>query len=96
MMICHWLTVLIVPRTICSNRGPQFTGGRFKAMCSLMGIRRARSAAYLSQSNGPAEVAGRQLCEELRKTHLTNKGSNCFEEMRPALKAHHNTPTSRG
>ena len=51
-MIRHWLTVFGVPRTIRSDRGPQFTGGWFKAMCSLMGIRHARSVAYLSQSNG--------------------------------------------
>ena len=38
MMIRHWLTVFDIPRTICSDRGTQFTGGWFKAMCSLMGI----------------------------------------------------------
>ena len=27
MMIRHWLTVFDIPRTICSDRGPQFTGG---------------------------------------------------------------------
>ena len=27
MMICHWLTVFDIPRTICSDPGPQFTGG---------------------------------------------------------------------
>ena len=31
MMIRHWLTVFDIPRTICSDRGPQFTGGWFKA-----------------------------------------------------------------
>ena len=36
-------------------------------MCSLMGIRHAKSVAYLSRSNGRAEVAGRQLFEKLRK-----------------------------
>ena len=30
MMIRHWLTVFDIPRTICSDRGPQFTGGWFK------------------------------------------------------------------
>ena len=51
MMIRHWLTVFDVPRTICSDRGPQFTGGWVMAMCSLMGIRHAGSADYLSRSN---------------------------------------------
>ena len=31
MMIYHWLTFFGVPRTICSDRGPQFTGDWFKA-----------------------------------------------------------------
>ena len=57
MMICHWLTVFGVPHSIYSDGGPQFTGGWFKAMCSQMEIRHARSVAYLSRSNGRAEVA---------------------------------------
>ena len=96
MMIHHWLTVFGIARTICSDRGPQFTGGWFKAMCSLMGIRHAKSVAYLSRCNGWAEVAGRQLFEKLRKIHLTNPRRNWFEEKWPALKAHHDTPTPGG
>ena len=96
MMIRHCLTVFDIPRTICSDRRPQFTGGWFKAMCSLMGIRQAQSVAYLSRSNGRAEVAGRQLFEKLRKIHITNPRRNWFEEMWPALKAHHDTPTPGG
>ena len=65
-------------------------------MCSLMGIRHAKSVAYLSQSNGRAEVAERQLFEKLRKIHITNPLRNWFEEMWPALKAHHDTPTPGG
>ena len=65
-------------------------------MCSLMGIRHAKSVAYLSWSIGRAEVAGRQLFEKLRKIHITNPRRNWFEEMRPALKAHHYTPTPGG
>ena len=96
MMIRHWLTVFDIPRIICSDRGPQFTGGWFEAMCSLMGIRNAKSVAYLSRSNGRAEVAGRQLFEKLRKIHITNPRRNWFKEMLPALKAHHDTPTLGG
>ena len=47
MMIRHWLTVLGVHRTICSDRGPEFIGGWFKAMCSLMENWHAKSVAYL-------------------------------------------------
>ena len=91
MMMRNWLTVFDIPRTICSDRGPQFTGGWFKAMCSLLGIRHANSVACLSRSNGRAEVAGRQLFEKVRKIHITNPRRNWFEEMWPALKAHHDT-----
>ena len=76
MMVLHWLTVFGIPRTIGSDRGPQFTGGWFKAIRSLMGICHAKSVAYLSRSNGQAEVAGRQLFEKLRKIHLGNKRRN--------------------
>ena len=96
VMMLHWLTVFGIPRTICSDRGPQFTGGWFKAMCPLMGIRHAKSVAYLSWSNGRAEVAGRQLFEKLHKIHLANPRRNWFEEMLPDLKAHHDTPTPGG
>ena len=96
MMIRHWLTVFDIPRTICSDRGPQFTGGWFKAMCSLMGIRHAKSVAYLSRSNGGAEVAGRQLFEKLHKIHINNPRQNWFEEIWPDLKAHHDTPNPGG
>ena len=61
-----------------------------------MGIRHAKSLAYLSRSNGRAEVAGRQLFEKLRKIYITNPRRNWFEEMWPALKAHHDTPTPSG
>ena len=49
MMIGHWLTILGVPYTICNDRGAQSTGTWLKAMCSLMGIRYAKSVAHLSQ-----------------------------------------------
>ena len=61
-----------------------------------MGIRHGNSVAYLSRSNGRAEVPGRQLFKKLRKIHITNPRRNWFEEMWPALKAHHDTPTPGG
>ena len=41
-------------------------------------------------------MAGRQLIEKLRKIHITNPPQNWFEEMWPALKAHHDTPSPGG
>ena len=83
MMICHWLTVLSVCRTICSDPGLQFTDGSFKALCSLLRIRHAKSVTYLSRFNGRAELAQMLLFEKLRKIHLTNKRRNWSEEMWP-------------
>ena len=61
-----------------------------------MGIRHAKSVAYLRRCNGRSEVAGRQLFEKLRKIHIMKPRRNWFEEMWPALKAHHDTPTPSG
>ena len=61
-----------------------------------MGIRHANSVAYLSRSNGRAEVAGKRLFDRLRRIHLTSKHRNRFEEMWLALEAHHDTPTASG
>ena len=51
------------------------------------GVRHAKSAAYLSQSNGRAEVAGRQLFERLRKIHLCTSAGigsrRCGQPSRP-------------
>ena len=65
-------------------------------MGSLVGIWHAKNVAHLSRVNCPAEVAGRQLFGKLRKIHLTNKRRNWFQDMSPALKGHHNTPTPDG
>ena len=65
-------------------------------MCSLMGIRHAKTVSYLSRSNGRAEVAGRQQFEKLCKINLTGTHRNCIEEMWPALKARHDTPRPGG
>ena len=79
MMNHHWLTVFSVPRAICSDRGPQVTGGWFKAMCSLMGIRHARSVAYISWCNGRAEFSTQKevFCKVLE--HLIE----CLEQPSP-------------
>ena len=52
MMVRHLWSLFGVCRTICSDRGPQLTGGWFKDVCFLMGIRHAKSVAYLSRSYG--------------------------------------------
>ena len=61
MMVRHRQTGFSISRTICSDRGPWFTGGWFKAMCSLTGVRHSKSVTYLSRFNGRAAVAERLL-----------------------------------
>ena len=75
-MIRHWLTVFDVPPVICSDRGTQFVGARFRTMCKYMGVRHAKTVANHSCSNGRAEVAGRQLFEEFRQMHIEEPGRN--------------------
>ena len=94
MMIRHWLMVFCVFCTVCSDCGLQVTGGCFKAKCSVIRIRHAKSFASLSPSN--LEVARRQLFEKLPKIHLTNKHRNRCEEMWPSRNAHHDTVTRGG
>ena len=79
MTISHWLIVFGVPRTTCSDHGPKFTDGWFKAMCAYMRIRHARSVTCLIRSNCRAEVAGSQLFERLGRIHLIKKRRNWFD-----------------
>ena len=78
-------------QSLSRSKSAGVTGGRGTA-----GAGPGRDLLYLSRSNGRAEVAGRQLFEKLRKIHITNPRRNGFEEMWPALKAHHDTPTPGG
>ena len=48
MMVRHRPAVFAIPRTVYSNRRPQFTSGWVKAIYSLMGVRHAKSVVYLS------------------------------------------------
>ena len=44
-MIRHWVTIFNVLAVICSDRGSQFVGTRFKTMCKHMGIRHTKTVA---------------------------------------------------
>ena len=80
-MISHWLTVLGTPKAIYSDKGSHLTAACFRTMCRLMGLRHARTVAYRSQCKGRAEVAGRQLFEQLKKFHLKRPGRNWLTSM---------------
>ena len=95
-MIRHWLTTFDVPAVICSDRGSQFVGTWFKTMCKHMGIRHAKTVAYHSQSNGRAEVAGRQMFETFRQLHIEEPGRNWYNSLWRVLQAYHDLPGPTG
>ena len=95
-MIRHWLTIFDVPAVICSDRGSQFVGTWFKTMCKHMGIRHAKTVAYHSQSNGRAEVAGRQMFEKFRQLHIDEPGRNWYNSLWRVLQAYHDLPGPTG
>ena len=95
-MIRHWLTFFDVPAVICSDRGSQFVGTWFKTMCKHMGIWHAKTVAYHSQSNGRAEVAGRQMFEKYRQLHIDEPGRNWYNSLWRVLQAYHDLPGPTG
>ena len=95
-MIRHWLTIFDVPAVICSDRGSQFVGTWFKTMCKHMGIRHARTVAYHSQSNGRAEVAGRQMFERFRQLHIDEPGRIWYSSLWRVLQAYQDLPGPTG
>ena len=88
-MIRHWLTPFDVPAIICSDRGSQFVGAWFRTMCKHMGIRHAKTVAYHSQSNGRAEVAGRQTFGKFRQLHIDELGRNWYNSLWRVIQAYH-------
>ena len=95
-MIRHGLTIFDVPAVICSDRGSQFVGTRFKTMCKHMGIRHAKTVAYHSRSNGRAEVAGRQMFKRFRQPHSDEPGRNWYNSLWRVLQAYHDLPGPTG
>ena len=95
-MIRHWLTIFDVPAVICSDRGSQFVGTWFTTMCKHMGTRPAKTVAYHSQSNGRAEVAGRQMFEKFRQLHIDKPGRNRYNSLWRVLQAYDDLPGPTG
>ena len=95
-MFSHWLTVFSTPKAIYSDNGSHFNRAWFRTMFRMMGVRHARTVAYHSRSNGRAEVARRQLFEQLKKLHLERPCRHWLTSMRHAIQAYHNLPTFSG
>ena len=95
-MISHWLTVFTTPKAIYIDNGSHFTGAWVRTMRRLMCVRHARTVAYHSLSNGRAEVAGRQLFEQLKKLHMERPVRDWLISIWRAIQAHHNLSTPSG
>lgn len=84
-----------VPSIITSDQGPQFSGAWWRTICGRLGIRTAYSQAHKPQSNGRAEVAGKQFYNILRKLH-TEMHVNWVEALPRVLRIHNDTPNDTG
>ena len=95
-MISHWLTVFGTSKAIYSDNGSHSTGALFRTMWLLLGVRHAWTVPYHSRSNEQAEVAGRELLEQLKKLHLERPGCNWLTSMWRPIQAYHNLRTPSG
>ena len=91
-MIRHWLTIFDVLAVICSDRGSQFVGTWFRTMCKHMGIRHAKTVAYLSRLNCRAEVAGDQMFEKFCQLHIDKPGRSWYNSLWRVHQAYNDLP----
>ena len=61
-----WISRFGVPSVITTDRGAQFTGAVWTALCNRLGIRRSLTTSFHPQSNGLVERFHRQLKDSLR------------------------------
>ena len=64
-----------VPRTIISDRGPQFTARFWEHLHSLLGTKLVRSSAYHPQTSGQTERVNQILEDMLRACVFSSKGA---------------------
>jgi hypothetical protein len=65
-VIGGWVARFGIPALITSDRGPQFTGAVWAALCQKLGIQHILMTAYHPQANGMVERFHRKLKEALR------------------------------
>ena len=64
-----------VPRTIVSDRGPQFTARFWEHLDQMLGTNLVRSSAYHPQTSGQTERVNQILEDMLRACVISSKGS---------------------
>ena len=85
-----WWSPHGIPSVITSDRGPQFKGAWWRAMCALHGVHHAYAQAYHHPANGRAEQVGAQLQRLLRKRY-SDSGTTWPEDLPRALRNMHDT-----
>jgi hypothetical protein len=64
-----------VPRTIVSDRGPQFTARFWEVLHNMLGTNLVKSSAYHPQTSGQTEHVNQILEDMLRACVISSKGS---------------------
>jgi len=77
-----------IPKTIISDRGPQFTAHFWERMHKSLGTSLVRSTAYHPQTSGQTERLNQVLVDMLRACVLSSKGS--WESWLPLAEFSHN------
>jgi transposase InsO family protein len=61
-----WISLLAFPKTITSDRGPQFTSNLWFKLCKMLHISHKQTTAYHPEMNGAVERLHHRLKDALR------------------------------
>jgi len=65
-LVSTWVARFGLPGIVTTDRGPQFTSGRWTTWCEEMGVTHKKTTAFHPQSNGMVERIHRQIKDGLR------------------------------
>jgi hypothetical protein len=66
LFICHVWRYHGLPRTIVSDRGPQFISEFWHELCRILRIKRVLSTAHHPQTDGQSEIANKEVLVHIR------------------------------
>ncbi len=89
----NWISRYGVPENVTSDRGPQFTGSIWSALCQLYGTKMHHTTAFHPQANGLVERFHRHLKASM-KAVLTDKGETWMDHLPWILLGIRTTPIS--
>ena len=70
VLLRNWISRFVVPDSITSDQGPQFTSGLWHELHNVLGCKPRHTTAYHPQSNGMVERFHRSLKAALKPGHL--------------------------